>query len=280
MTSTDKTDKTTATTATTTSKDGTLIAYERTGSGPAVILVDGALCYRGSGPARPLAAALAGHFTVYTYDRRGRGESGNTLPYAVDREVEDLAAVLEAAGGTAHLYGISSGAALSLEAANVLPGFVSLALYEFPTAVDSSGPVRPADYIPTMDALIAADKRGATLKMFMRTVGVPTPVLLVMQLLPVWSKLKRVAHTLPYDMRVLGDTGSGRPLPTDRWTSATLPTLAMDGGKSPQSMRDGMRQLADILPDSDYRTLPGQTHMLKPDAVAPVLTEFFQSHQR
>lgn len=280
MTSTDKTDKTTATTATTTSKDGTLIAYERTGSGPAVILVDGALCYRGSGPARPLAAALAGHFTVYTYDRRGRGESGNTLPYAVDREVEDLAAVLEAAGGTAHLYGISSGAALSLEAANVLSGFVSLALYEFPTAVDSSGPVRPADYIPTMDALIAADKRGATLKMFMRTVGVPTPVLLVMQLLPVWSKLKRVAHTLPYDMRVLGDTGSGRPLPTDRWTSATLPTLAMDGGKSPQSMRDGMRQLADILPDSDYRTLPGQTHMLKPDAVTPVLTEFFQSHQR
>jgi pimeloyl-ACP methyl ester carboxylesterase len=278
MTSTDKTDKTTA--ATTTSKDGTVIAYERTGSGPAVILVDGALCYRGSGPARPLAAALAGHFTVYTYDRRGRGESGNTLPYAVDREVEDLAAVLEAAGGTAHLYGISSGAALSLEAANVLSGFVSLALYEFPTAVDSSGPVRPADYIPTMDALIAADKRGATLKMFMRTVGVPTPVLLVMQLLPVWSKLKRVAHTLPYDMRVLGDTGSGRPLPTDRWTSATLPTLAMDGGKSPQSMRDGMRQLADILPDSDYRTLPGQTHMLKPDAVAPVLTEFFQSHQR
>ena len=277
MTSTDKTDRTTTTA---TSKDGTVIAYERTGSGPAVILVDGALCYRGSGPARPLAAALAGHFTVYTYDRRGRGESGNTLPYAVDREVEDLAAVLEAAGGTAHLYGISSGAALSLEAANVLSGFVSLALYEFPTAVDSSGPVRPADYIPTMDALIAADKRGATLKMFMRTVGVPTPVLLVMQLLPVWSKLKRVAHTLPYDMRVLGDTGSGRPLPTDRWTSATLPTLAMDGGKSPQSMRDGMRQLADILPDSDYRTLPGQTHMLKPDAVAPVLTEFFQSHQR
>jgi pimeloyl-ACP methyl ester carboxylesterase len=282
MTSTGKTDKTTTTitAATTTSKDGTVIAYERTGSGPAVILVDGALCYRGSGPARPLAAALAGQFTVYTYDRRGRGESGNTLPYAVDREVEDLAAVLEAAGGTAHLYGISSGAALALEAANVLSGFVSLALYEFPTAVDSSGPVRPPDYIRTMDTLIAADRRSAVLKMFMRTVGVPAPVLLVMQLLPVWSKLKRVAHTLPYDMRVLGDTGSGRPLPTDRWTSATLPTLVMDGGKSPQSMRDGMRQLAGVLPDSDYRTLPGQTHMLKPDAVAPVLTEFFQSHQR
>ena len=274
---------TTAPTSTTTSKDGTLIAYERTGSGPAVILVDGALCYRGSGPARPLAAALAGHFTVYTYDRRGRGESGNTLPYAVEREVEDLAAVLEAAGGTAHLYGISSGAALALEAANVLPDFLSLALYEFPLAVDSSGPVRPADYIETMDALIAADKRGATVKMFLRTVGVPAPALLVMQLLPVWSKLKGVAHTLPYDMRMLGDTGSGRPLPTDRWTGATLstlPTLVMDGGKSPQSMRDGMRQLADVLPGSEYRTLPGQTHMLKPDAVAPVLTEFFQSNQR
>ncbi|WP_042399155.1 alpha/beta fold hydrolase [Streptacidiphilus carbonis] len=266
--------------ASTISKDGTVIGYERTGSGPAVILVDGALCYRGSGPARPLADALAGHFTVYTYDRRGRGESGNTLPYAVEREVEDLAAVLEAAGGTAHVYGISSGAALALEAAQVLPGFVTLALYEFPLAVDSNGPVRPDDYIRTMDALVATGRRGKVLKMFMRTVGVPSPVLMVMQLLPVWSKLKAVAHTLPYDMRVLGDTGSGRPLSKDRWTSATLPTLVMDGGKSPQSMRDGMHQLADVLPDTDYRTLPGQTHMLKPGAVAPVLTEFFQSHQR
>ncbi|MFC1403903.1 MULTISPECIES: alpha/beta fold hydrolase [Streptacidiphilus] len=267
-------------TAFATSKDGTAIAYERIGSGPAVILVDGALCYRASGPARPLAAALARHFTVYTYDRRGRGESGNTLPYAVEREVEDLAAVLEAAGGSAHLYGISSGAAVALEAANVLPDFLSLALYEYPLAVDANGPVRPADYIETMDALVAAGKRGATVKMFLRTVGVPSAALLVMQLLPVWSKLKGVAHTLPYDMRVLGDTGSGRPLPTDRWTGATLPTLVMDGGKSPQPMRDGMRQLADVLPGSEYRTLPGQTHMLKPDAVAPVLTEFFQMHQR
>jgi pimeloyl-ACP methyl ester carboxylesterase len=257
------------------SNDGTPIAFDRVGEGPPLILVDGALCYRAFGPAGPLAALLREHFTVFTYDRRGRGESGDTAPYATEREVEDLEALVKEAAGSAYMYGISSGAALALEAANRGVGITKLALYEAPFIVDDTLPARPDDYLATMDGLIAADRRGAALKLFMRTVGMPAFVIALMRFTPAWSKLKAVAHTLPYDFRILGDTGSGKPLPTDRWTSATVPTLVMDGGKSPTWMRNAMRALADVLPNASHRTLDGQTHMLKPGAVAPVLVEFF-----
>ena len=260
-----------------TSSDGTTIAYDRVGSGPAVILVDGALCYRASGPSGPLAERLAEHFTVYTYDRRGRGDSGDTQPYAVEREVDDLESLVKEAGGSASVYGISSGAALALEAANRGLPIEKLALYEAPFIVDGTHTPRPDDYLATMDGLIAADRRGDAVKLFMRTVGVPAIFITLMRIMPAWSKLKGVAHTLPYDFRVLGDTGSGRPLPAGRWANAPQPTLVMDGGKSPTWMRNGMRALADVLPNARYRTLNGQTHMLKPDAVAPVLVEFFAS---
>jgi len=261
--------------STVTSQDGTTIAYTVSGQGPAVILVDGAMCYRDSGPAGPLAERLAAHYTVYIYDRRGRGESGDTQPYAVEREVEDLDALIHEAGGTAYLYGISSGAVLSLEAAARLDGIRKLAVYEPPFIVDDTHEPRPDDYLDRMDALIAEDRRGDAVKLFMRTVGVPGFGIAMMRLMPVWKKLTGVAPTLPYDFRVLGDTGGGRPLPTDRWASAKLPTLVMDGGKSPAYMRNGARQLSEVLPDARYRTLPGQTHLLKPDAVAPVLREWF-----
>lgn len=257
------------------SRDGTTIAFDRTGDGPPVILVDGALCYRGSGPSGPLAEQLAPHFTVFTYDRRGRGESGDTAPYSVGREVEDLAALMEAAGGSAYVYGISSGAALALDAANRGLAINKLALYEAPFVVDDTAPARPDGYMDRMDALIAADRRGEAVKLFMKTVGVPAIFIAAMRFMPAWSKLKGVAHTLPYDFRVLGDTGSGKPLPADRWASATVATLVMDGGKSPVSMRNAMRALANVLPNAHYRTLRGQTHLLKPKALAPVLVEFF-----
>jgi pimeloyl-ACP methyl ester carboxylesterase len=261
--------------STVTSQDGTSIGYTASGQGPAIILVDGAMCYRASGPAGPLAERLTPHYTVYCYDRRGRGESGDNQPYSVEREVEDLDALIRAAGGTAYLYGISSGAVLALEAAARLDGIRKLAVYEPPFIVDDTHEPRPADYLDRMDALIAEDRRGDAVKLFMRTVGVPGFGIAMMRLMPVWKKLTGIAHTLPYDFRVLGDTGAGRPLPTDRWASAKLPTLVMDGGKSPAYMRNGARQLAGILPDASYRTLPGQTHLLKPDAVAPVLREWF-----
>jgi pimeloyl-ACP methyl ester carboxylesterase len=265
----------TATTATVTSADGTTIAYERAGDGPPLILVDGAMCHRRFGPAGPLAAQLTDAFTVITYDRRGRGDSGDTAPYGPEREVEDLAALIEAAGGSAYLYGISSGAALAMDAAAHLPGVRKVAVFEAPFIVDDSRPPRPDDYIEAMDALVAADRRSDAVASFMKTVGVPGFGIAMMKLMPAWRKMKAVAHTIPYDFRVLGDTGAGRPLPSERWRTVTAPALVMAGGKSPAWMRNAQQAWAGVVPAAQHRVLDGQTHMLKPEAVAPVLKEFF-----
>lgn len=259
------------------SADGTPIAFERTGSGPALVLVDGALCHRAFGPARPFAERLKAHFTVYTYDRRGRGGSGDTLPYDVGREVEDLNAVIAATGGPAYVFGQSSGAALAAEAANRGLPIRKLALFEAPFVLDGSGKPRPADLERRMDALIAADQRTAAVKLFMRTAGVPAPMLAIMPLMPMWSQLKAVAPTIPYDYACLEGTGSGRPLPAGRYAGVSVPTLVMAGGKSPEWMRNAQEQIAAAIGGARSRTLPGQTHMLKAEAVEPVLVEFFGS---
>ncbi|MEP7000216.1 MAG: alpha/beta fold hydrolase [bacterium] len=259
------------------SRDGTWIAYERIGSGPAVILVDGALCRRDFGPARPLAKLLSDRYTVFIYDRRGRGESGNSLPYNVAREVEDIAALVFEAGGSVFLYGISSGAALALEAANAFPNLVKkLALYEAPFIVDNTRPAIAADFLARLDSLVADGERGAAVKSFMRFVGTPGFAIVIMQLLPVWKQLKAVAHTLPYDIQTVAPFQRGEHLPTTRWTNAKVPTLVADGGKSPAWIRNAMKQLASVLPMATYRTLEGQTHMLKPEVMTPVLADFFR----
>ena len=257
------------------SRDGTTIAYESAGHGPPLILVDGAMCHRRFGPAAPLAAQLTDDFTVITYDRRGRGDSGDTPPYAPEREVEDIAALIDAAGGSAYLYGISSGAALAMDAAAHLPGVRKVAVYEAPFIVDDSRPPRPGDYIEAMDALVAADRRGDAVASFMKTVGVPGIGIAMMKLMPAWRKLKATAHTIPYDFRVLGDTGAGQPLPDERWRTVTAPALVMAGGKSPAWMRNAQLAWAEVVPEAQHRTLDGQTHMLKPEVVAPVLKQFF-----
>jgi pimeloyl-ACP methyl ester carboxylesterase len=259
------------------SKDGTPIAFERTGQGSPLILVDGALCYRAMGPSGPLAKLLAPHFTVFTYDRRGRGDSGDTAPYAVEREVEDLEALVTEAGGAAFVWGVSSGAALALEAANRLTGIKKLALYEAPFIVDDSRPPISKEYWAGISEAVAAGRRGDAVKLFMNAVGVPAFFVALMRVMPAWSKLKGVAHTLPYDGALVQDNQRGKPLPAGRWASVTIPTLAMDGGKSPVWMRHAMRSLASVLPNAQYRTLDGQTHMVKAKAHAPVLVEFFNS---
>jgi pimeloyl-ACP methyl ester carboxylesterase len=261
-------------TETTRSADGTVIAYEKSGSGPPLVLVDGALCHRASGPSRPLAARLAGSFTVYTYDRRGRGESGDTAPYEREREIEDLMAVIEEAGGQADVYGISSGAALALDAAAAGAGIRRLALYEAPFVVDATLAPLPPDWVPTLEVAVTEGRRGAAVSQFMRRVGVPRPFIALMHLLPAWKKLCAVAHTLPYDFAVLGDTQSGRPLPADRWASVSVPTAVLVGSKSPAWMQNGMRALARTL-GAYHETLPGQTHMVKPDVLGPVLEAFY-----
>jgi pimeloyl-ACP methyl ester carboxylesterase len=258
-----------------TSHDGTTIAYERTGSGPALILVDGALCHRAFGPSKDLAEALKAHFTVYTYDRRGRGSSGDARAYEAEREVEDLKALIKEAGGSAYIFGQSSGAALALEAANRLGGITKLATFEAPFIVDGTHPGRPDDVLPRMRALVDAGKRGAAVGYFMKIVGAPGIAVAMMRLMPVFKKLKAVAHTLPYDLTILEGTGSGKPLAADRYAGVTIPTLVMDGGKSPEYMRNSQRAIAAIVAGSTHKTLPGQTHMLKAEAVAPELVRFF-----
>jgi pimeloyl-ACP methyl ester carboxylesterase len=257
------------------SKDGTTIAFDRTGQGPPVVLVDGALCSRNMGPSGPLATLLAEHFTVFTYDRRGRGDSGDKAPYAVDREIEDLEALVGEAGGATAVWGVSSGAVLALEAASRLTGVTRLALYEAPFIVDDSRPSTEEDWRRISEA-VAAGRRGDAVKFFLKSVGLPGFVIALMQFLPVWSKLKAVAHTLPYDGAIVRENQKGRPLPAGRWASVTIPTLVMEGGKSPHWIRHANRSLANILPNAKYRTLEGQTHIVKAKAHTPVLVEFFK----
>lgn len=257
------------------SRDGTAIAFERSGDGPPLVLVDGALCYRASGPMRPLAARLADAFTVYTYDRRGRGESDNMLPYAVEREIEDLDALIDEAGGSAFVLGLSSGAALSLEAARHELAIRMLAMYEAPFIVDASRPPVSDDYVSELNALIAADRRADAVRLFMGIVGVPAVLIQLMRFMPAWSKLKAVAHTLPYDTAIVCGNQRGRALPAS-WGAITVPTIAIDGGKSPEWMRNATRAVADILPNATYVTLPGQTHMVSAKVLAPAIVEYFR----
>jgi pimeloyl-ACP methyl ester carboxylesterase len=257
------------------SRDGTPIAFDRRGNGPPVILVDGALCHRGMGPSTPLAELLARRFTVISYDRRGRGESGDTAPYAVAREVEDIETLVKQAGGAACLYGVSSGAALALEAASRLPGIRKLVMYEPPFIVDGTRDPISKEYWARIGESVAAGRRGEAAGLFLKAVGVPAVFLAMMRFTPVWSKLKAIAHTLPYDGALVQEYQQGRPLPAGRWASVTIPTLVMDGGKSPDWMRNGSRALAGVLPNAQYRTLEGQTHMVKPDVHAPVLEAFY-----
>jgi pimeloyl-ACP methyl ester carboxylesterase len=263
------------------SADGTVIGYTRSGAGSPVVLVDGALNDRSfSGPNPKLAVALAPRFTVFTYDRRGRGESGDTPPYTVEREVEDLQAVIEAAGGSACVYGISSGGALALEAAARLSSVTRLALYELPFVTDDSRAPIPADFASHLAELAHDERRPEALRYFF-TVGVGLPRMMVatMRLLPVWSKLKSLAHTLPYDAQIIAGTGAGRPLPTDRWVNVTAPTLVIAGSKSPAWIRNAMRELAEVLPDAEHRTLERQTHIVKAKVLAPVLTASFSARR-
>lgn len=262
------------------SKDGTKIAYEKMGSGEPLILVDGALCDRASGPNKPLAELLMTDFTVYIYDRRGRGDSGDTAPYHIEREVEDLEAIIQAAGGSAFVYGISSGAALVLEAAGRLPSIRRIALYEAPFVVDGSRRPVPADYFDRMNGLLAEGRRGAAVKLFMgKGVGLPAPVVAMMPLMPAWSRLKKIAHTLPYDTALTIEHQQGRAFPASRWTSVNVPALVAVGGKSPGWMRSGMSALAEALPNAKAHTLEGQTHIVKPAALAPVLKQYFSEEE-
>jgi len=260
-----------------TSKDGTTIAYDRAGSGPPLVLVGGALTSRTFGVNVSLARHLADRFAVFSYDRRGRGDSSDTTPYAVQREIEDVEAVIDAAGGHACLYGISSGAVLALEAACALPGKVDkLALYEAPCVVDDTRPPVPADAPALAARLVADSRRGAAVRLFLADYSqVPAVFVALMRVLPAWRKLTAVAHTLPYDLAVIAGLQQGKPLPAGRWGALNVPVLVMTGGKSPAWLKNAQLALRDTLTGADYLTLDGQTHVVQGKALAPVLAEYF-----
>ncbi|MEU0944480.1 alpha/beta hydrolase [Streptomyces canus] len=252
------------------SRDGTPIAYERTGQGPAVILVSGAMSTGGT--LAPLALPLAERFDVLVYDRRGRGASGDTAPYAVAREVDDLAALIETAGGEASLCGISSGGALVLEAAASGLPVRRVAVYETPFADFLDGGAEGnAEYTRSLDAALAEGRRGDAVELFLRLTGMGEEMIQGARQSPMWPGMEAVAPTLAYDNAVM----AGGLVPRDRLASITVPVLAVAGGASPEWMREGTRAVAEAAPKGSYRVLEGQTHMVDPTALAPVLTEFF-----
>lgn len=254
------------------SKDGTTLAFDQLGRGPAVILVSGGSVDRGSNAS--LAALLAEHFTVFNYDRRGRGPSGDTPPYAVEREVEDIDAIIAAAGDSACLYGSSSGAVLALEAARQRPTRITrLALWEPPFILD---PARrpPADTASIYRSLVAEGRRGDAAEYFMaKVVGMPEQFVAAARTQPWWPAQEALAHTLEYDATIMGDYS----LPTERVATVKTPTLVIDGGATFPWINETADALARVLPNAQRRTLAGQAHNVDAAALAPVLVEFFKS---
>jgi pimeloyl-ACP methyl ester carboxylesterase len=246
------------------STDGTRIAFERSGDGPPLILVVGAFNDRLTGA--PLGRFMQPHFSVFNYDRRGRGASGDTLPYAVDREIEDLAALIAEAGGSAAVFGYSSGAILALKAAARGVGITKLVLYEPPFRNAPS----QVDHAAQLARLIAAGQRGEAVEYFQRLVGIPDEIIIQMRNAPFRPALEAMAHTLVYELTIIGDAA----LPIDILASVSIPTLVMAGTNSPDWMRHVARSAAEAVPHGMYRSLEGQTHDMVPEAIGPVVREF------
>lgn len=250
------------------SEDGTTIAYDKTGSGPALVLVAGASCARDVNLG--FAAAFAEHFTVYNYDRRGRGDSTDTAPYAVGREVEDLETVIAATGETPVLIGFSSGAALAALAVAAGSDVRKLVLWEAPYSTDPDGPRRAKEYEDELTKRLSEGRNGDASELFMQLVGIPDEMIAGMRQAPFWAGMEAVAPTLAYDAAVMGDS----TVPTDQYATIAVPTLVLDGGASPQALRSGSVAVADAVPGSTYKTLDGQEHNVAPEALVPAVVEF------
>jgi pimeloyl-ACP methyl ester carboxylesterase len=265
--------------STTQSSDGTVIGYSEVGSGPPVILVDGATSYRAfSQSINKLADLLSDSFTVFTYDRRGRGESGwndaSTSPVA--DELADLDALIAVAGGSAAVCGFSSGAVLALEAARAGLGITKLALYEPPFIVSAVRPPLPTDYVEQLQTAVADGRRGDAVAIFMtKAAGLPEEYLPGMRESPFWSGLEAVAHTIANDGAVMGSTMSGDPSALDRFAGVQTEALVLYGDQTDASIIEADQKLAEVLPNASLEVLPGQTHDVAAEAIAPSLARFF-----
>lgn len=252
------------------SADGTTIAFERSGNGPALILVRGALNNRSS--AGSLAERLAPSFTVYRYDRRGRGSSSDTKPYAVGREIEDLDALITSAGGSAFVYGHSSGGVLALEAAAQGVAITRVVAYEPPFIVDDMRAVPAADLAERLTRLVDAGQRGDAVKLFCsEAIEMPAAAIAGMEASPIWPGLEAVANTLAYDVLLLQPESR---IPEVRMALIRVPTLLVAGGASPAWAQKSVEALTAIIPGATHSVLEGQTHAVSDDALLPALEGF------
>ena len=258
------------------SKDGTPIAVDRFGDGPALILVDGAMCSRGFGPMPPLAKELASSSSPSITTTVAAAAIVATLPATTCSARSKISMpCCSTPGGSAMVFGISSGAALAGEAVRQLRGIRRLALYEAPYVIDGTHEPLPPNFIAETKAFVASGDRSAAVKKFMRYVGTPAIAVFVMSLLPFWKKLTAIAHTLSNDLEIIAPHHNGKPFPAGKWSMVTLPVLVMAGGKSPAYMQNSMKAWAAAFPNAVHQTLAGQTHMVKQDVLAPELIDFF-----
>jgi pimeloyl-ACP methyl ester carboxylesterase len=263
---------------TVTSNDGTTIAFDRLGTGPALILVGGMFEQRAMDSETAQLAALpllAQHFSVFHYDRRGRGDSTDTQPYAVAREIEDIDALIDAAGGEAFVFGISSGAALAFEAALALGGKVKkLAMYEAPYNDDDDARQAWREFTRQLQEALAEGRRGDAVVLFASVTGMPAEHIEGFRQMPMFAMLEAIAPTIAYDAATLGEDAS---VPTERAAGVAVPTLVINGSESYQFMHTSAVALAKAIPNAQHRTLEGQTHEVAAEAIAPILVEFFNS---
>jgi pimeloyl-ACP methyl ester carboxylesterase len=254
------------------SQDGTRIAYHVVGQGPTLVLVNGALGFRGMSFSRDAVEGFARRFTVIDYDRRGRGESGNGNTYSVTREIEDLQAVVRAAGEPCYVFAQSSGAALALKAAAAGVPMKTLVAYEPPYMVGVPAHEVPRDYRDRVTALIAEDRRDEAVKLFMTTVGVPRFFVALMRFFPFWKDMRTVAHTLPYDAAIMGTF----ELPARELESIRIPVLAVAGEKTPPVLKRAVQAVAETIPEAQQRVAPGMGHAIKAAVLAPLLLSWLE----
>lgn len=262
------------------SKDNTVISYDKTGQGPVVILVAGALSDRSD--TTKLAGLLAEHFTVINFDRRGRGMSSDSDSYSVEHEIEDIEALIDETGGPAFIFGSSSGAVLALDATNSLNGKVKKqVLYEPPFIVDDSQPPVPRELASRINDLVSNNRRSDAVKLFFsKAMNIPAFGVFMMRLMPGWKKMADMAHTISYDLAIMEGTQEGQPLQATRWRAVNVPTLVLTGEKSEAFFHNSAQALSNVLPNAQYLKLAGQHHgsvVMAPQSFVDVLVEFFRS---